>query len=66
MGVPDATSVFQCRPDKGFIAFLFDTTGATSEITFEEGKGGASFITHCFAMWCPSELTVYVDAKVFG
>ena len=51
MGVPDATSVFQCRPDKGFIAFLFDTTGATSEITFEEGEGGASFITHCFAIW---------------
>ena len=65
MGVPDAT-VFQCRPDKSFTDTLFDTTGATSKITFEEGESGASFIIHCFAVWCRSELTVYVDAKVFG
>ena len=66
VGVPDATPIFQGRSDEGFEAFIFDATGAASKIAFEEGKGGASFIAHCFAMWCPSELTVYVDAKVFG
>ena len=42
-GVPDTSSVFQGGPDKGFVAFVFIAIGATSEITLEEGEGGASF-----------------------
>ena len=66
MGVPDATPVFQGRSDEGFEAFIFDATGASSKIAFEEGKGGASLIAHCFAVRGPVEFAVYVDAKVFG
>ena len=66
MGVPDATPVFQGRSDEGFEAFIFNAPGASSKIAFEEGKGGASFIAHCLAMWGPVESAVYVDTKVFG
>ena len=48
------------------MTLFFDTTGAASKIAFEEGKGGASFIAHCFAVRGPVEFAVYVDAKVFG
>ena len=65
MGGPNATSIFQGRSFKGFVAFFFNTTGAASKITFEEGKGRASFIAHCFAVRGPVEFTVYVDTKVF-
>ena len=53
MGVPYATPVLQGGPDKGLITFFLNATGASSEITFEEGKGGASFVAHCVAMCCP-------------
>ena len=37
MGVPDTAPVFQGGPDKGFVTFLFNTIGATSEITLKKG-----------------------------
>ena len=66
VGVPNTTPVFQGRQDEGFVTFFFDTTGAASKIAFEEGKGRACLIAHCFAVCVPVEFAVYVDAKVFG
>ena len=66
MGVPNTIPVFQGRYNEGFVTFFLDTTGAASKIAFEEGKGGACLIAHCFAVRVPVEFAVYVDAKVFG
>ena len=64
MGVPDTTSVFQGRSDKGVNAFLFNTFWTALEVALEEGYGGVCLVAHCVTVGPILKYKAYIGVLV--